>query len=561
VTARHGRREDVPSDGGVDDSGTRGGGGGRGGGGRDTFLTGAFLLAASSAFSRLLGATVRIPLARLMGDEGIGLYQMAYPIYSVMLAMSTTGINIAVSKLVAEKLAQGKWRTASRIFMLALRLLLVLGLGSSLALALLARPISEHLVKDPRAYLAIVAVSPALFLVALMAALRGLFQGMQDMGPTAWSQVVEQIIRVATMFTLGLVLLARGIEWAAAGAVFGAVTGAVAGLAYLGRRYMQVRDELRRRARAAKDDTAETTGQVLRQILNVAVPISLASIIMPLMQFIDMAIVPARLQAQGYSIEMATGLYGQLSGMAYPLIYVPTIFTAALTMSLVPAVSDAQVRNPGWVRSRTRLAVRLNLLVNIPAAVGLAVLATDISALLYKEPAAGVPLLWLTPAIVFLSAQMISGGILQGLGRPDLPVKHLMTGGAVKLALTYLLASTALGIRGAALATVVGFAVNGYLNTRAAARLQGRSLESLRLSMLPTAASLLMGLAVWWTRSLAGRRMTDARATLAAITVGLAVYALAILLSGGITASEIEMIPFLGRPLERILSRLGLTRR
>lgn len=526
-------------------------------GGRDqAFLRGAFHLAASSALSRLMGAMVRIPLARVMGDEGIGLYQMAYPIYAVMLALSTTGINIAVSKLVAEKVAQGRWRTASRIFTQATRMLLVLGLTSAGALALLARPISQHLVRDPRAYMAILAVSPALFLVALMASLRGLFQGLQDMRPTAWSQVVEQVVRVVTMFTLGLWLLPRGIEWAAAGAVFGAVTGALAGLAYLGRRYRGSRDLIRRRARSARPEGEESEPQVLRQIVNLAVPISLASIIMPLMQFVDMAIVPARLQALGHSYSVATGLYGQLSGMAYPLIFVPTIFTAALTMSLVPAVSEAQVRSPGWVRTRTRLAMRLNLLINMPAAVGLAVLATDISTLLYKEPAAGIPLMWLAPATVLLSIQMISGAVLQALGRSDLPVKNLLIGAAVKLVLTYVLTGSALEIRGAAAATVAGFAVNAFLNTRAAARLQGRSLETLRLSLLPAIASAAMAVVVWWTRAAAAaHHISDARATLVAIGTGMATYAALMLLSGGISLADLQMIPLVGPVLARILPR------
>ena len=529
--------------------------------GRDAFLTGAFLLAASSAFSRILGATVRIPLARVMGDEGIGLYQMAYPIYSVMLALSTTGVNIAVSKLVAEKVARGHWRTARRVFLLALRMLLVLGLGGTVALALLAKPISIYMVKDPRAYLAILAVSPALFLVAMMAALRGLFQGLQDMGPTAWSQVVEQIVRVITMFALGLTLMARGIEQAAAGAVFGAVTGAIAGLAYLGRRYARARDMLQANARAAKDDPVETVRQILGQIVRVAVPISLASIIMPLMQFIDMAIVPARLQAQGLSYQVATGLYGQLSGMAYPLIYVPTIFTAALTVSLVPAISAAQVRDQGWVRNRTNLAVRLNLLVSIPSAVGLAILAREISNLLYREPAAGMPLLWLTPGIIFLSTQMVAGAVLQGLGRSDLPVKHLAVGAVVKLGLTWVLAGTRLGIAGAALATVAGFAVNSLLNTRAAARLTGRSLNTLRLSAMPLAASAAMALAVVLARAVLVQRIGEGRATLVAIAAGGVVYGLFILVLGGLSAAEIERIPVVGRRLARILDRVRLLRR
>ena len=526
------------------------------GGRRDSFMTGAFLLAASSAFSRVLGAFARIPLARLMGDEGIGLYQMAYPIYSVMLALSTTGINIAVSKLVAEKVARGRWRSAAAVFRQAMRLLLILGLAGTFGLALLAKPISENVVRDPRSYLAILAVSPALFLVALMAAMRGLFQGLQDMRPTAWSQVVEQIVRVITMFGLGLALLPQGIDKAAAGAVFGAVTGAIAGLIYLIRRYQSAAGTFRQNARAAHDDPGETTGAILKQILTVALPISLASIIMPLMQFIDMAIVPSRLQSLGYSIEQATGLYGQLSGMAYPLIYVPTIFTAALTVSLVPAVSEAQVKNPGWVRRRTQLATRLNLLVNIPAAVGLAVLAREISVLLYNEPAAALPLLWLTPGIVFLSVQMTSGAVLQGLGRSDLPVKHLMVGAAVKLILTWALSGTGLAIAGAALATVVGFAVNSYLNTSASARLTGQPLHTLRFSVIPSIAAVAMGLAVHLVRASLASRIGNGLTTVVAIGVGGAIYVSLVVLLGGISVDELARVPVVGRLAAKILRAL-----
>jgi stage V sporulation protein B len=528
--------------------------------GRDTFLTGAFLLAASSAFSRVLGATVRIPLARLMGDEGIGLYQMAYPIYSVMLALSTTGINIAVSKLVAEKVARGRWRSAMSVFTHAFWLLVTLGLVGSVGLAILAGPISQHLVHDPRAYLALLAISPALFLVAVMAALRGLFQGMQDMAPTAMSQVVEQLVRVTTMFWLGLALLPQGIARAAAGAVSGAVTGAVAGLAYLGWRYIKMSGVLRARVRAATGDPGERGRAVLGQILRVAVPISMASIIMPLMQFIDMAIVPGRLQLLGHSYQEATGLYGQLSGMAYPLVYVPTIFTAALAVSLVPAVSEAHVHSPAWVRSRTALAVRLNLLVNLPAAAGLAVLAREICTMLYKEPGAGIPLAWLAPGIVFLSVQMVTGAVLQGLGRSDLPVKHLVVGGAVKLALTYVLTATALGVSGAAIATVVGFAVNSYLNSRAAARLTGGPIGTVSLGLRPALASIVMGLLLLASRPRLATFPSPSLATLIAIGFGITVYGVLVLAMGSVTASEIEMIPAIGPLMARMLSRLRLIR-
>jgi stage V sporulation protein B len=532
-----------------------------GGRGRDAFLKGAFILAVSSGFSRVLGAFARIPLARLIGAEGIGLYQMAYPIYSVLLALSTTGINIAVSKLVAEKVAAGRWRAAMSVFRSALVMLLLLGLVGTIGLAFSARAVADHVAHDPRAYLAVLAISPALLLVSSMAALRGLFQGLQDMGPTAVSQVVEQVVRVTTMFWLGLALLPLGIERAAAGAVFGAVTGALVGLAYLAWRYARVRGELWRRALATSADPGSGAGEAIGQILRVAVPISLASIIMPLMQFIDMAVVPGRLQTLGYSYQTATGLYGQLSGMAYPLIYVPTIFTAALAVSLVPAVSEAQVSRPDWVRSRTALALRLNFLVNIPAAVGLAVLAREICVFLYKEPSAGIPLAWLTPGIVFLSVQMTTGAVLQGLGRSDLPVKHLAVGGAIKLILTYVLTGIpSFGVVGAAIGTVLGFAVNSYLNTRSVAVLTGRSTQAIRMSIPPSLAAGVMGVLLATTKGRLLSVATTSVATIVAVGVGLATYGILILAMGAVTAPEVEMFPWIGEPLARLLERLKLIR-
>jgi stage V sporulation protein B len=275
-----------------------------------------------------------------------------------------------------------------------------------------------------------------------------------------------------------------------------------------------------------------------------------------------MAVVPSRLRALGLGVHEATGLYGRLSGMAYPVIFVPTIFTAALAVSLVPAISEAQVSRPDWVRSRSSIALRLNLLVNVPAAVGLAVLAREVCALLYKVPEAGVPLFWLTPGIVFLSVQMISGAVLQGLGRSDLPVKHLVVGGLVKLALTWVLTGLpGLGIAGAAMATVIGYALNAYLNTRSAARLSGGSLGTLRLSVVPVLSSALMGLVVLATKPALARAVGAGMGALAAIAVGVLVYGLLVLMLGGLSGAELEMVPLAGPFLARILRRLRLVRR
>ena len=195
-----------------------------------TFIRGAAILAVAGVIVRFIGAAMRIILAALMGDEGIGLYQMAYPIYSSLLAISTAGIPVAVSKLVSENIALKDFREAMRVFRIALSILSMSGLAIALALLLSAEFLAVNVIEEPRAVYPLLAIAPAIFFVTVMSALRGFFQGQQKMLPTAASQFVEQIGRVVVSLVLTVVLLPVGLEFAAAGAAFGAVVGGVVGL-------------------------------------------------------------------------------------------------------------------------------------------------------------------------------------------------------------------------------------------------------------------------------------------------------------------------------------------
>lgn len=201
---------------------------------KDTqFLKGAFALSLSTLLVKILGAMYRIPLYSMLGSEGIGLYQMAYPIYVVLLGVSSTGLNVAISKVVAERWALRKWSGARAVFRVSMALMVILGLLASLTLFGLSGWISQNMAKDPRSRLSIMAISPALFVAAILSAFRGWFQGIEEMGAPAISQVVEQVARLLTVFLLGNLLLSRGIEHAAAGATFGAVVGAAVGVVYI----------------------------------------------------------------------------------------------------------------------------------------------------------------------------------------------------------------------------------------------------------------------------------------------------------------------------------------
>ncbi|HHY37523.1 MAG TPA: polysaccharide biosynthesis protein [Clostridia bacterium] len=520
-----------------------------------SFIKGTFVLAIAQLISKVLGAVYRIPLYLLIGSEGIGLVQMAYPVYSTVLALSTAGIPVAISKVVAEKLAKGHRAGAYKAFQVSLGILAVTGASFSLALFLSARYVAETVSKDPRAYYPLLAISPAIFFVAVMSAFRGFFQGQQDMVPTAISQVLEQILRVGTMFLLAFLLMDRGVEYAAAGATFGAVTGAIGGLAFLYIVYRR-RLDLSRVAVYAPDGDSSVIG-LLKEIIALAIPISLASIVMPIIQLIDMAVVPGRLQAGGASVAQATTMYGQLSGGAIPLINLPTVFTAALATSLVPSISSAfALRNLRLVSHRVALATRLTMIMVLPSAFGLLVLAEPIGGFLFDDPGIGVPLEMLAPGVIFIGLQMTTSGILQGLGRTTVPLKTLSTGAVTKLFFTWFL-TPRLGIRGAALSSVAGFFVASALNYAAVLRYTGRPEDLAGAFLKPLFASAVMSFVARASHvrllGLTGRGWISVPG---AIVAAVLVYLAVLTVIGGLKPSDLEAIPRVGPAMSRTLGRL-----
>ncbi|HHV61939.1 MAG TPA: oligosaccharide flippase family protein, partial [Firmicutes bacterium] len=200
---------------------------------RGSFVRGAAILAVAGLANRVVGAISRIVLPAMIGDEGMGLFQMAYPIYSMFLVFSTAGVPVAVSKLVAEQAARGNRRGTHHILKIATSILAFTGIFSTAVLFMAAGYLSRVVLKDPRAVYSIYATAPAVLILSVMSGFRGYFQGLQRMETSAVSQIGEQLVRVFFMIGLAYVLLPRGIEYSAAGAAFGAVAGGVAGFAIL----------------------------------------------------------------------------------------------------------------------------------------------------------------------------------------------------------------------------------------------------------------------------------------------------------------------------------------
>ncbi|MFW6381823.1 MAG: oligosaccharide flippase family protein, partial [Bacillota bacterium] len=178
-----------------------------------SFIKGAMILSLAGITAKIMGFGYRVILSRVIGDEGIGLYQMAYPIYTTLLVISRSGIPISLAKMISDRIARNQRLEAFKIFRLGKLLSITVGLFFSISMGLLARPIVNLLNWDPRAYYAVLALSPAIFFVSIMASYRGFFQGLQDMVPTAISQVIEQLVRMVTMIGLVLILVPLGLGY------------------------------------------------------------------------------------------------------------------------------------------------------------------------------------------------------------------------------------------------------------------------------------------------------------------------------------------------------------
>ncbi len=565
---------------------------------KQSFIKGALILTAAGFGVRFIGAGFRILLAAIIGDEGIGLYQMAYPVYSTLLAISTAGIPIAISKLVSQYITKEDYRGAYRVFITALNILSISGLIISALMLVGARFIAENIARDPRAFYPIVAIAPAVFFVTIMSAFRGFFQGQQRMMPTAISQLFEQLFRVGAALALVILLIPKRLEWAAGGAAFGAAAGAVASLLVLMYIYSRDRREFIYRMDHQKNYESKGTMTTVYDILALSIPITLSHLVMPIKNLIDMSIVPMRLEHIGFDETRRMSLYGQLTGMAAPLIHIPQIISVALAVSLVPAISQAlALKDNVLIRARTSLALRLSILLGFPSAIGLFILAEPITILLYRNSEAGRPLAVMAFAIIFISLFQTSSAVLQGLGKTQVPLINLTIGAVIKVALNWVLIGIpVLNILGAALASVISFAVASALNLKKLKSEIGLKLDILRTFIKPAFAVTFMGLAVYLTyaytlpflisqilETLSLNRTeafsifraiiadpqhefhseifrANALVTFISITVGMVSYGFALFAIGALDKKDLLMIPRLGPKILAIAQKLRFIR-
>ncbi|HYE69450.1 MAG TPA: polysaccharide biosynthesis protein [Anaerovoracaceae bacterium] len=525
---------------------------------KKSFIQGAVILGIAGIIIKIMGAFFRIPLANLIGDEGMGYYQTAYPIYVLFLTLATAGIPIAISKMVSERVAVDHHYEAYRVFRVSFILLFTIGICSSAILFFGAGPI-VNAIGNPGAKYAMMAIAPALLFVPIMAAYRGYFQGMQDMKPTATSQVVEQFFRVVAGLMLAYFLIDQGRDFAAAGASFGATAGSITGLIAIMGIYYYKKNSLKGDVERTHTISSEKGSEILAKIFMIAVPVTIGAAIMPIMNTIDVGIVMRRLQETGWTEEAANGLYGQLTGMAGPLINFPQVLTQAIAMSLVPAIAAAyKQKDMVFLNYNVRLGLRTSIIIGLPCALGLMTLAEPIMLLLYPfqkaSAVSAAPCLFIMAfGVIFLSTVQTLTGVLQGLGKPMIPVINLFIGAIVKVALTYTLTGiSSINVQGAAIGTVGAYIVASTMNIIAVKRLTGVKFDLMLTFVKPVTSALVMSASVWVSYRILFGFFGNALSTIIAILIGVTVYCAMLFITKSIKKEELRVLPKGGKLLNVI---------
>ncbi|MFV0517541.1 MAG: oligosaccharide flippase family protein [Aminipila sp.] len=527
---------------------------------KKSFVQGAVVLGIAGIIIKVLGAFFRIPLANLIGSEGMGYYQTAYPIYVLFLTLATAGIPIAISRMVSERIAVDDYYEAHKVFRVSFILLLGIGIASSAICFFGAGPLVS-MMGNPGAKLAMMAIAPALLFVPMQAAYRGYFQGMQDMKPTAVSQVTEQFFRVAAGLFLAYYLVRFGTERAAAGASFGATAGAIGGLLTVMVLYLYKKNSLQHNIQRTKGRDTEKSTKILAKIFIIAIPVTIGAAIMPIMNAIDVGIVMRRLQETGWTYEAANSMYGQLTGMAGPLINFPQVLTQAVAMSLVPAVAAAyKQKDMMFLRENVQTGLRMSIIIGLPCAFGLMVLAEPIMLLLYpmqRESAmsAAPCLVVMAFGVIFLSTVQTLTGVLQGVGKQMIPVRNLFIGAIAKVVITYTLTGIeSINVKGAAMGTVAAYVIAATLNVIAVKKYTGAKFDFMLTYVKPIISTLVMSVAAVFVHRVMFGIVGNALATMLAVCVAGAIYCAMLLITKSIKREEIANLPK-GKALLRIADK------
>lgn len=528
---------------------------------KGSFIIQASVLAAASLIVRFIGFLYRLPLTELIGDRGNAIYSAGYYIYTFLLILSSAGLPAAISRLVSTRIAKGEYRNAEKIFRVSMIFAGAAGAIGMLVLFFFAEPIAK-MVDSPNSVYCLQTLAPTLLIVGVMSVYRGYLQGMNIMTPTAVSQIFEQVFNAVFSVYLAWVLVKQSIPLGAAGGTAGTGIGALAGLIVVMIFYNRMKPEIRHNMRIEeKGIYQETTGEAFKKLVVTAFPIIAGTAVFSMTNLIDMKMVMSGLMSSGAFAEAeAEVLYGQLSGKYVTLTTFPVSISSAMATAAIPNIAMAvTVGNKKEVKRKINTALKLAMIISIPAAVGIGVLGDQILRMLFPSyPEGGVLLKVGAISIAFLSFCQIVTGVLQGIGKIQAPVIGALLGAVVKIALNWILIRIpSINVVGAVISTDVCYLVASIFNVIMLMRYTKTRVNFSGVLIKPTIGSIIMGIGCVIGYKVISLVFGNTISTLLTIIVAVIIYLLVMIFIRGITEEDLLSIPK-GRILVRVFKKIGL---
>lgn len=580
---------------------------------KQSLLTGAGVLAIATVIVKLIGAVYKIPLTNLIGAEGYGYFTGAYAVYTPLYAISMAGLPVAVASMVSRNVELGRVKDAQSLFKIAKRLFLVIGLTCTAVLVMIAYPYSRF-VGAPDNFVSIIAIAPCVLFCCLMSAYRGYYEGLNNMTPTGVSQVIEAVFKLAVGLAGAYIFMDKSLSYyrensvdgvlsffgksvsnesealsviypfAAAVAILGVTVGSVASWLYLWSRYKRMGDGFTREE-LVNSPEARSSKEIRKELLKIAIPVAASSIILNVTNMIDDFTIRARLNhalevggdiiktmyadalsaSQTLDSGISTYLYGIHGSVINIKNLVPTI-TLTLGISAIPVISKAwAARDSKGIKVSTESALRVTMMLGLPAGFGIAALSEPILNLLYSSTAeivpVAAPMLRTYGFAMFLFAVATPmTNILQAVGNTRAPIISIVAGAVAKIVYNFIMIGRPeINVQGAAGGSVACYVVMVAINLYELIKTTGVRLDYVSVFLKPFIAAAACGGVAFVSYGLLTDRLgIDTKLScVAAIGFGATIYAIVLLFIKGIVKDDVEMLPK-GEKIAKVLEKFKL---
>ncbi|MCD8221188.1 MAG: polysaccharide biosynthesis protein [Clostridiales bacterium] len=519
------------------------------------FLVQGSILAMAGIIVRFIGLLYKIPMTTVLGDDGIGYYNTAYEIYNIGLILSSYSLPLAISKLIAARRVHDRYEDVRHVFLNGLLFGMIAGGAMTLLLLFGADWITTHIFNSPSSALPLKVMSPTIFVFSVMGVIRGYFQGHGNMVPTSVSQIIEQIVNAIVSITASYTFMIwfasreNPASYGAAGGTLGTLSGALASLIFLAFLISLYFKKNKSRLHRRQLDTPETTAQIYKALLLTLTPIILSQFVYQLSGSTDNSMFGLIMGSKGLTEKERLSLLGIYGGKYRLLSNVPVAIASSLGTSMIPSIVHSRAQKlDDEVNDKIRLTIKFNMLIAIPCAVGLGVLAGPIMQLIFRDsrPLTARLMEIGAPAVVFFSLSTVTNSVLQGIDLMRKSVTHSAISLVIHILLVYLMLDRLnLGVYGLVIGNVTFALVVCILNWHAIGKAQHYRQEIRTTFLLPLGAALIMGIAARGIYTVIHMALSvNLISLMIAVPIAMVIYAVLILVFRAVTAEELPDMPF-----------------